>query len=72
MSAADPGRITAAGASETTAPKSRAADGVGSRSATGPNTSLGLWMKLADEQSTQQRHDGGVQVHRLERHGSAS
>lgn len=50
MSSGDSGRMTANGASETTAPKSRAEDGVGSRSATGPSTSVGLWMKLTDEQ----------------------
>jgi hypothetical protein len=52
MSAGEPGRRTARGASETTPPKSRAEDGVGSRSATGPNTSVGLWMKFTEEQSS--------------------
>ena len=52
MSAGDPGCMTAMCASETTAPKPRAAEGVGSRSATGPNTSEGLCMKFTEEQSS--------------------
>ncbi|KAE8814658.1 genetic modifier [Hordeum vulgare] len=50
MSAVESSRRITKGASETMAPKSRAEDGVGSTSAIGPNTSVGLWMKVAAEQ----------------------